>query len=289
MIRFGPSGNSQIFYDDGYKTSLEAPKWLKEHDLNAYEYSFGRMFNMSHDKAKLLGDEAEKNGVLVSVHAPYYINLANPTEESFEKNANYLITSLSYLRDFKGNQCVFHPGSCGKETRDVAFQRILSRMDKLLEKVYLAGYGDLYICPETMGKSQQIGSVKEVVEMCKFDKCLIPTLDFGHINAVTGGTLKTADDYRKILDYVYNELGEFKAKNLHIHFSKIEYTSKGEVKHLTLEDTVYGPEFEPLAQVIKEMGLEPTIISESKETMMEDAMKLRDIYNFLGGVKNANR
>lgn len=282
MIKFGPSGNSQIFYNDGYKTSLEAPKWLKEHNLEAYEYSFGRMFNMSHEKAKELGKNAEENGILVSVHAPYYINLANPSDEAFERNINYLLTSLAYLVDFKGNQCVFHPGSCGKETRDVAFARLMSRMDKLLEKVYLAGYGNLYICPETMGKSQQLGSVKEIVEMCKLDKCLIPTFDFGHINAVTGGTLKTADDYKKILDLAYNELGEFKTKNLHIHFSKIEYTSKGEVKHLTLDDTVYGPEFEPLAKVIKEMGLEPTIICESKGTMMEDAMKLKEIY---GGIK----
>lgn len=283
MIRFGPSGNSQIFYDEGYSTSFEAPKWCNEHGLNAYEYSFGRMFNMSHEKAKLLGSEAVKNGVLVSVHAPYYINLANPSDESLVKNINYLTTSLSYLRDFNGSQCVFHPGGCGKETRDVAFKRLLSRMDTLLESVYKEGYGDLYICPETMGKSMQLGSVKEIVEMCKFDKCLIPTLDFGHINAVTNGTLKTADDYRRILDLVYNELGEFKAKNLHIHFSKIEYTAKGEVKHLTLEDTVYGPEFEPLAEVIKEMGLEPTIISESKGTMMEDAMKLKNIYDAVGG------
>ena len=282
MIKFGPSGDSQIFYDDGCKTSLEAPKWLKEHNLEAYEYSFGRMFNMSHEKAKELGKNAEENGILVSVHAPYYINLANPSDEAFEKNINYLLTSLAYLVDFKGNQCVFHPGSCGKETRDVAFARLMSRMDKLLERVYSAGYGNLYICPETMGKSQQLGSVKEIVEMCKLDKCLIPTFDFGHINAVTGGTLKTADDYKKILDLAYNELGEFKTKNLHIHFSKIEYTSKGEVKHLTLDDTVYGPEFEPLAKVIKEMGLEPTIISESKGTMMEDAMKLKEIY---GGIK----
>ena len=283
MIRFGPSGNSQIFYDEGNKTSLEAPKWCKEHGLLAYEYSFGRMFNMSHEKAKLLGEEAQKNGVLVSVHAPYYINLANPSDEAFQKSIGYILTSLSYLDDFCGNQCVVHPGSCGSETRDVAFNRALSRMDKLVENIYKAGYGDKYVCPETMGKSMQLGSVKEIVELCKFDKCLIPTLDFGHINAVTNGTLKTADDYRKILDYVYNELGEFKAKNLHIHFSKIEYTSKGEVKHLTLDDTVFGPEFEPLAVVIKEMGLEPTIISESKETMMEDAMKLKKIYEFVGG------
>ena len=156
-------------------------------------------------------------------------------------------------------------------------------MDKLLESVYAKGYGDLFICPETMGKSMQIGSVKEVVELCKFDKCLIPTFDFGHINAVTNGTLKTADDYRRILDYTLNTLGEFKTKNLHIHFSKIEYTSKGEVKHLTLDDTVYGPEFEPLAVVLKEMGLEPTIICESKGMMMEDAIKLKQIYELVGG------
>ena len=289
MIRFGPSGNSQIFYDDGHKSSLEAPKWCSEHGLGAYEYSFGRMFNMSHESAKKLGEEAVRNGVLVSVHAPYYINLANPSDEAFQKSINYILTSLSYLKDFQGSKCVFHPGSCGAEPRDVAFKRALSRMDKLLENVYASGYGDLYICPETMGKSMQLGSVKEIVELCKFDKCLIPTLDFGHINAVTGGTLKTADDYRKILDLVMNSLGEFKAKNLHIHFSKIEYTSKGEVKHLTLDDTVYGPEFEPLAVVIKEMGLEPTIICESKEKMMEDAMKLKEIYEFVGGEKDANR
>ena len=278
MIRFGPSGNSQIFYDDGYKSSVDAPEWCHKHGLTAYEYSFGRMFNMSHETAKLLGDNAQKNNVLVSVHAPYYINLANPSDEVFEKNIGYLLTSLSYLIDYKGMMCVFHPGSCGKETRDVAFARLMSRMDKLLESVYSAGYGSLYICPETMGKSQQLGSVKEVVEMCKLDKCLIPTLDFGHINAVTNGTLKSADDYRKILDYVYDQLGEFKTKNLHIHFSKIEYTSKGEVKHLTLDDTVYGPEFEPLAQVLKEMNLEPSIISESKEMMMQDSIKLKNIY-----------
>lgn len=278
MIRFGPSGNSEIFYDDGNKTSLQAPKWLKEHNLGAYEYSFGRMFNMSHEMAQKLGSEAQQHDVLVSVHAPYYINLANPSDEVFEKNINYLLTSLSYLKDFKGKKCVFHPGSCGKETRDVAVSRMMSRMDKLLERVYLAGYGDLFVCPETMGKSQQLGSVKEIVDLCKFDKCLLPTLDFGHINAVTGGTLKTADDYRKILDYVYEQLGEFKANNLHIHFSKIEYTSKGEVKHLTLDDNIYGPDFEPLAKVIKEMGIEPTIICESKGKMMEDAIKMQNIY-----------
>ena len=131
MIRFGPSGNSQIFYDDGYKSSVDAPEWCHKHGLTAYEYSFGRMFNMSHETAKLLGDNAQKNNVLVSVHAPYYINLANPSDEVFEKNIGYLLTSLSYLIDYKGMMCVFHPGSCGKETRKDLNDKIHQLLDKI--------------------------------------------------------------------------------------------------------------------------------------------------------------
>ena len=279
MIRFGPSGNGKIFYEEGHKHSIEAPKWCSEHNLYAYEYSFGRGFNIKPESAVLIGEEAEKNNVLISVHAPYYISLGNPSLETYDKNAGYILRSLDYLKCFKGKKCVFHPGSCGKLKREEAFDVSKKQMDYILEKVYQGDYSGLYICPETMGKSMQLGSVKEVVELCKMDKCLIPTLDFGHINCFTQGSLKTVKDFENILMYVQAELGEFKAKNLHIHFSKIEYTSKGEVKHLTLEDDLYGPEFEPLAFVIKKMDLTPTIICESKEIMMEDAIKLQDIYN----------
>lgn len=283
MIKFGPSGNSDIFYNAGYKTSLQAPSWLKQNGLNAYEYSFGRMFNMSIESAEQLGKNAVENNILVSVHAPYYINFANPEQEAHLKNINYILRSLEYLKLFKGKQCVFHPGSQKGSSRSEALKNVLTNIDMLLEQVYANGFGDLEICPETMGKSLQIGSVEEIVQICKLDKILIPTLDFGHINAVTLGTLKSEDDYRRILDYCYNNLGKYKTKNLHIHFSKIQFGEKGEIKHLTLEDNQYGPEFEPLAKVLKEMKLEPTIICESKGMMMEDALKLKNIYEKLGG------
>ena len=151
----------------------------------------------------------------------------------------------------------------------------------MLDSYYQNGYDKdgLLLCPETMGKSQQIGGVDEIIDICLQDKHLYPTLDFGHINAVTNGTLKTIDDYRKIIDKCFDKLGEEKTKNMHIHFSKIEYTEKGEVKHLTLDDAVYGPDFEPLAQLIKEYNLTPTVICESKGKMMEDALKMKQIYD----------
>ncbi|MBQ0017024.1 MAG: TIM barrel protein [Clostridiales bacterium] len=281
MVRFGPSGNSKIFYEKGHKSSVEAPKFLRELGLSCYEYSFGRGFTIGVEKAKQIGLEAKNNDILVSVHAPYYINLANPNEETIQKNIGYINKSLDYLKLFGGKKCVIHVGSQTKQTREEALKVLYKQLDEILKSFYQNGYDKdgLYLCPETMGKSQQIGSVDEILEICSKDKCLIPTFDFGHINAVTNGSLKTIEDYRKIILKCFEKLGEFKTKNMHIHFSKIEYTDKGEVKHLTLDDTKYGPEFEPLAKLIKEYNLTPTIISESKEMMMEDALKMKTIFD----------
>ena len=93
MIKFGPSGNCQRFYDEGHKSTVEAPKWCAEQGLFAYEYSFGRGINISDKKANEIGEEGKKYGVDISVHAPYYINFANPSEEMAEKSYMYVINS----------------------------------------------------------------------------------------------------------------------------------------------------------------------------------------------------
>ncbi|MGD9901424.1 MAG: TIM barrel protein [Spirochaetales bacterium] len=279
MVKFGPSGNDELFYAEGYTTSVDAPQWLKNKGLDLYEYSFGRGITISEEKAKEIGEKAKEYGIQISVHAPYFINFANSAPEARQKNIQYVLNSLKYLRLFGGHKLVIHPGSQLKMTREEAMKNILDGVEELVERVYLEGYSDMFLCFETMGKSMQMGSVAEIIEICKIDKILMPTVDFGHVNAVTQGTLKTEDDFRKIIDSIKNELGEFKVNNFHIHFSKIEYTDKGEKVHLTLEDQIYGPNFEPLAKIIKEYGLSPTIISESKNIMAQDALKLKQIYD----------
>ena len=139
----------------------------------------------------------------------------------------------------------------------------------------------MIFCPETMGKLGQIGTIEEVVEFCKVDKCFIPTVDFGHVNAREGGSLRSVADYRSRLEYMIERLGIEKMKHFHVHFSKIQYSAKGEIRHLTFEDEVYGPDFEPLAKVLLDLKLEPTIICESANYMAEDALKMRIIYENL--------
>ena len=137
-----------------------------------------------------------------------------------------------------------------------------------------------------MGKLAQIGTLEEIVGFCKIDPCYTPTVDFGHLNAREQGSLKTVNDYKSRLEYMIAELGYERVKHFHVHFSKIMYGGKGEIKHLTFEDTVYGPEFEPLAIALKELKLEPYIVSESAGTQAEDAVAMKRIFNSLDTLSN---
>ena len=110
------------------------------------------------------------------------------------------------------------------------------------------------------------------------EKERLPTVDFGHLNAREQGSLKTIEDYRSRLEYMISVLGYERVKHFHVHFSKIQYSEKGEVRHLTLEDTIYGPEFAPLAVALKELKLEPYIVSESAGTQAEDALAMKRMY-----------
>ncbi|MBR0190246.1 MAG: TIM barrel protein [Clostridia bacterium] len=278
MIKFGPSGNSQAFFDAGYTKSEDSAKWVKNLGLDCFEYSFGRGVNMSDAKAVELSAAFRSAGVEISVHAPYYINLANPDGEMAEKSIGYIINSAKKVVLLGGNRVVFHPASQGNATREEAVNLTKTRFNALCERIYAEGLEKVKFCPETMGKLAQIGTVEEITEFCKTDKVFTPCVDFGHVNAREQGSLKTEEDYERLLRYMIDGLGFERMKNFHVHFSKIEYSARGEIRHLTFDDTVYGPAFEPLAATLKKLGLEPYIVCESAGTQDIDAVKMRKIY-----------
>lgn len=278
MIKFGPSGNSESFYAAGYSHTEEAAAFVKERGLDCFEYSFGRGVRMSEDKAISIGEAFQKAGVEISAHAPYFINFANPDDEMAAKSYGYVLDTATALKNMGGKRVVFHPAAQGKATREEAVALTEERLKILRDYIYLNGMQDLLFCPETMGKLAQIGTVEEVVRFCKVDPVFVPCVDFGHINARERGSLNTVEDYRSRLQYMVDELGYERMKNFHVHFSKIMYGAKGEIKHLTFEDTLYGPNFEPLAEALKELRLQPYIVSESAGTQIEDAEIMKKIY-----------
>ena len=278
MIKFGPSGNSESFYASGFSHTEESAEFVKTLGLDCFEYSFGRGVRMTDMKARSIGEAFQKAGVEISAHAPYFINFANPDDEMIQKSYAYVLDTATVLKKMGGRRVVFHPATQGKDDRETAVSRTEEKLKILRDRIYENGLDDMLFCPETMGKLAQIGTVEEITRFCKIDPIYVPCIDFGHINAREQGSLKTVDDYKSRLSYMIDELGYEKMKHFHAHFSKIMYSQKGEVKHLTFEDDVYGPEFEPLAVALKDLKLEPFLVSESAGKQSEEALEMKKIY-----------
>lgn len=278
MILFGPSGNSENFFNAGLKTTEQSAQWVKKMGLDAFEYSFGRGVLMSEERAVSIGNAFKANEVAISVHAPYYINFANPDPEMIEKSIGYVVKSAEMVKLMGGDRIIIHPATQGKDTRENAFSRTIENFNKLTDYIYAIGMQDLKYCPETMGKLGQIGTIEEITKICKIDKIYIPTVDFGHVNSREQGSLNSVEDFTNRLEYMISELGYERMKNFHIHFSKIQYSTKGEIRHLNFDDDVYGPRFEPLAEALIKLNLEPVVICESAGQQDVDALFMKNYY-----------
>lgn len=277
MLRIGPSGNSEAFYASGRKHTYEEGEFLSGLGLNCFEYSFGRGVSMTDGTAQKIRSEFNKYDVAISVHAPYYTNFANPDPEMIEKSIGYVIQSAYACNKMGGERVVFHPAACGKMTRDEAVVATLKNLALLAESASKLTFAHK-LCVETMGKRNQVGTVEEVVEFCKLYENFYPCFDFGHINAYTRGGIRGKDDYKRILDYTVDNLGFEKASHMHVHFSKIQYGDKGEIRHLTFEDEKYGPEYAPLAELFDEYGMSPYVVCESAGTMSDDALMMKNMH-----------
>ncbi len=278
MTHFGPGGNCDWFKEAGNKTTDQMPAFLKSIGLDSYEVECGRGVRMNENVAHRLKSEAERCGILLSVHAPYYISMSSVEPEKRQNSIRYLLESAALAKKVGATRVIFHSGSCAKISREEATVLAVETLNKAVEAYRAEGFGDIILCPETMGKINQLGSLEEVMALCKVDDSVLPTIDFGHLNAREQGLFFSAADYERVFQVMEDELGAWRASNFHSHFSKIEYTAGGEKRHLTFEDTQYGPEFLPLAEVLVKRNAEPIIICESAGTQSKDALEMKKIY-----------
>lgn len=289
---FGAGGNSLSFYDEGNKSTSQAPAWLAARGVDAYEYQAGNGLTAGEASLKKVGEEAKKHGILMSLHSPYFISLSSVEPEKRMNSVGYIEKSVRAAELLGADTVVIHTGSAAKITRAEAMRLASDTLYKLLETVET----DVHLGLETMGKLNQLGTLEEVITLCELDKRLYPVVDFGHLNCrgrsesgifadteptPTGGVFASADDYRAVFDKIACRLGDSYAKELHCHFSKIEYTKAGEKKHVKFSDEGFEPPFEPLIEAIVRESLTPRLISESAGTMAEDAKTMKDYYEGL--------
>ncbi|HOD92520.1 MAG TPA: TIM barrel protein [Clostridia bacterium] len=275
MIRFGPAGNETSFYDQGYKNTFEAMEWLNNMGLNAYEYQCGRGVNIKEESAKKIGEYADRFGIAMSLHAPYFINMATTEVDKIESSLIHMRNSYTAAKQMKASRVCVHPGSFKGDTRENAIIRAHHFLKNFLDDI---NDESVIFCPEVMGKINQLGNLEEIIYLCAHDERILPTVDFGHLNARTHGSLRTAEDYEQVVLKMIDGIGMERTRIMHMHFSQIEYTEGGEKKHLTFEDTQYGPFFKDFIPVLYKYDLKPVVICESDDRMATDSLKSKTMY-----------
>ena len=277
-VSFGPAGNSDSF-SKVHRSSLAAPEWIAGLGLDAYEYQCGKGVNVGEETARKLGANARAAGVRLSLHAPYFINLANPDPESLEKTTGYILAACRAADWMGAGRVVIHSGALMKRTRRQAMDIALHALEAVVATCDAAGYGHIVLCPETMGKINQLGDLDEVLELCQVDERLLPTVDFGHLYARSLGADEGEEATERMLDKLSAALGEERASRFHSHFSRIQFTpGGGEKMHLTFDQNEFGPDHRPLMKSLARRGWSPTIICESAGTQAEDALTMKRDY-----------
>jgi deoxyribonuclease-4 len=256
MIRVGPAGSSGL-------GNLKGVGKTAEMGLDCMEVEFTYGVRMNLDSAKEVGILAEQKGILLSVHAPYYINLASDEKEKVVASKKRIMDSCERAHVMGAGNVVFHAGFYQKKTAELTYDLIKKAVVSMQSDIKRKGW-KISLCPEVTGKPSQFGSLGELLRLREETGCGI-TVDFSHLYARQQGAI----DYGSILEMLP---GKF-----HAHFSGIEFGRKGEKKHIRTTKKF----FKPLAVELVRRNPDVTIISESPKPY-DDAMLMKKV---LGGIR----
>ena len=256
-------------------TTAEGINGVRELDLDAMELEFVRSVNISKEKAPEVRKSAEQNNVILTCHAPYYINL-NSLEKAKLKASIYRILSSARIANLCGAWSVtFHAGFYQKSTKEEAFKRIKNSIKEISEKLKEEG-NNIWIRPETTGKETQFGNINEILKLSQEFSNVMPCIDFAHLHARSNGKNNSYKEFCSILESIEKKLGKKGLENMHIHLTGIAYGEKGEKHHLNLKES--DLKYRELIKALKDFKVKGVVISESPN-IEEDALLVQKIYN----------
>lgn len=256
--------------------------WLRDLNLNAYEIQCVYGFKISEINQQIIKKEME-NGFNFSIHAPYYINLGSLNEQVVENSINHLKKGVELAKSIGVNRIIFHPGGGHNNTpegRKIAISNLINHINNLTNEIDM---GDVKFYPEIGGKTNNLGSLDEIIEICKNCRFCYPCIDIAHLHAREIGSIVSIDVLREKLEKIKQNLPE-KFKYIHFHAYTIEYNDKGEVKHLVhgenMKDGSVGrPNLEDFVKLLIEMDINPWVVSEARDSQELGAKYMRDLYN----------
>jgi deoxyribonuclease-4 len=267
MFHIGTAG-----YPDGYKDPLNALDIIKSSGLDALEVQFVRQARMSEDKATAIGERANDLGVLLSAHAPYYINFNSRNPETVEKSVGWVTKTARIAHHLGARLIVVHSALYHDMPPTRVTERVIEGVGRCLGIMEEEGFSPL-IGLEVMGKRSAWGRIPEIGEVVDSLEGVVPMVDFAHLHAL-GGALRSVKDVIEALDLVR----EYHRGPLHCHYSSVEYGERGERKHLPLK--AGEPDFGLVAEALSGWKEDVTIISETTSPL-RDAKTMREMVDSL--------
>ncbi|AJC70775.1 hypothetical protein X802_00135 [Thermococcus guaymasensis DSM 11113] len=270
-LRFGTAG---IPLSTPKRSTINGITHVRNLGLDAMELEFVRGVNLKPELAKKIKYVAKKHDVLLTAHAPYYINLNASEKAKVEASKRRIIQSAERLHQAGGWSVVFHAGYYLKQDPAKAYNRIRDALKEIERELMDRGI-KVWIRPELTGKPTQFGDLKEIVKLSEELEIVLPAIDFAHAHARKGGKCNSAEEWREMLAFIEDRLGREALDNMHIHMSGIEYTDKGEKRHLNLRESDMN--WEDLLRILKEFRVKGVVISESPN-IEEDALLMKKKY-----------
>jgi len=270
-VRFGPGG---VPIQCKGNSTIEGVQCCKDIGLEAMEMEFVQGVRLRKELAVEIGKTAKKLDISLSSHAPYFINFCSTDKKKITTSIRNIFQAAEATHHAEGRITVFHPGFYQKSTPEEAYKNAKKNLKEANKKIKQKKIKCI-LGAETVGKKSQFGGLEEVIKLSEDLSFIEPVIDFAHLQSRGDMNLKKEEDYRKLFSLLEKRLGSY-VKHFHAHFSEIDYSEKGERRHLPLGAKNIPP-YKPLMKVLAEHGYSGTIISETPKLDI-DAQKMQKEY-----------
>lgn len=264
-----PLGQGDTKRKFSYATGIDH---LADLGLDAMELPFVRSVNVSQKNAPAILEAKERRGFTLTAHGSYFINLAAADPDTRQKSRQRLEQAARAAGLVGARVIVFHPGfyqGADSASTLAAISRELELLAPIAEDT-----GSLFHL-ETTGKPTQFGDLSEIIELCRRHAHCRPCIDFAHIHARGNGALTSQAHFAALLEQLAAGLGPEALTNLHMHVAGIEYTPKGERRHLPLRESDLP--YPAMLTALRRFDVRGRLIVESP-LLESDALLLRDAW-----------
>ena len=254
--------------------TAEGIKEVKNLNLEAMELEFVRNINITEQKAPEVKAAAKKNNIILTCHAPYFINLNSEENKKIKASIARILNSARIANLCGAYSVCFHPGFYMKDTKEKTFEIIKNNIKEIV-KTLKNENNKIWVRPETTGKGSQFGDIYELINISSELEQVLPCVDFSHVHARSNGKLNNLKEFSNILELIEKKLGKQALENMHIHVAGIAYGEKGEKHHLNLKESDFN--YKELLKALKEFNAKGILISESPN-IEEDALLMKKYF-----------